>query len=138
MLLLLLLDLMSEFRWELMYIFLTENIRSSLTHLHGFQLLVLLPWFIEIIFLICRKRINLLLLKKSSDRLVIVAKGLLKPLLPRNLAFAIFGELLIVFSTKVLLLYTSSIQQLGGVFAPDKAKLSAENSSKNSDLDDSS
>ena len=28
---------------ELMYISLTENIRSSLTHLHGFQQIVLLP-----------------------------------------------------------------------------------------------
>ena len=40
----------SEFRSELMYISLIENVRSSLTHLHGFQLLVLLPSFIEIIF----------------------------------------------------------------------------------------
>ena len=30
-------------RLELMYISLIENIRSSLTHLHGFQLLVMLP-----------------------------------------------------------------------------------------------
>ena len=54
---------------------------------------------------------------KSSDRIVIVAKGLLKLpnlhmlikqkslLLPRNLALVTFGELLIVFSTKVNLLY---------------------------------
>ena len=33
----------SGFRLELMYIYHTENIRSSLIHLHGFQLLVLLP-----------------------------------------------------------------------------------------------
>ena len=33
----------SGFRLELMYISLILNIRSSLTHLHGFQLLVLLP-----------------------------------------------------------------------------------------------
>ena len=31
------------FRLELMYISLIENIRSSLIHLHGFQLLLLLP-----------------------------------------------------------------------------------------------
>ena len=30
-----------------------SSIRSSLIHLHGFQLLVLLPWFIEIIFFVC-------------------------------------------------------------------------------------
>ena len=56
-------------------------------------------------------------LKQSSDTLVIVAKGFLKlpnlhmlikqksPLLPRNLALVTSGELLIVFSTKVNLLY---------------------------------
>ena len=54
--------------------------------------------------------------KVSSDRLVIVAKGFLKlpnlhmllkqsPSLPRNLALWTFGKLLIVFSTKVNLLY---------------------------------
>ena len=34
---------LSRFRLELIYTSLTESIRSSLTHLHGFQLLVLLP-----------------------------------------------------------------------------------------------
>ena len=42
-LLLLLMNFVIGFRLELMYISLIENIRSSLTHLHGFQLLVLLP-----------------------------------------------------------------------------------------------
>ena len=41
-LLLLLVNFVSGFRLELMYISLIENIRSSLIHLHGFQLLVLL------------------------------------------------------------------------------------------------
>ena len=41
-LLLLLVNFLSGFRLELMYISLIERIRSSLTHLHGFQLLVLL------------------------------------------------------------------------------------------------
>ena len=40
--LLLLVNFASEFRVELMYISLIENIRSSLTHLNVFQLLVLL------------------------------------------------------------------------------------------------
>ena len=40
-LLLLVLSFMGEFRLELMYIFLIKSIRSSRTHLHGFQLLVL-------------------------------------------------------------------------------------------------
>ena len=42
-LLLLLVNFVSGFRLELIYISLMENIRSSLIHLHGFQLLVLLP-----------------------------------------------------------------------------------------------
>ena len=42
-LLLLLVNFVSGFRLELMCISLIEIIRSSLTHLHGFQLLVLLP-----------------------------------------------------------------------------------------------
>ena len=42
MLLLLLVNFVSRSRLELMYIFLIENIRSSITHVHGFQLLLLL------------------------------------------------------------------------------------------------
>ena len=42
-LLLLLVNFLSGFRLELMYISLIENIRPRLIHLHGFQLLVLLP-----------------------------------------------------------------------------------------------
>ena len=41
--LLLLVNFVSGFRLQLMYISLMENIRSNLIHLHGFQLLVLLP-----------------------------------------------------------------------------------------------
>ena len=42
-LLLLLVNFVSWFMLELMYISLIESIRSSLTHLHSFRLLVLLP-----------------------------------------------------------------------------------------------
>ena len=42
-LLLLVVHFVSEFRLELMHISLIVSIRSILTHLHGFQLLVLLP-----------------------------------------------------------------------------------------------
>ena len=62
----------------MMYMSFIVSFRSSLTYLHGFQLLVLLPWFIEIIFFARTNRINLLNLKESSDRLVIIAKGFLK------------------------------------------------------------
>ena len=66
---------------------------------------------------VCTNRINLLSLTESSDRLVIVAKGFLKlPNLhmllkqkslsfPRNFALGTFDKLLLVFSTKVNLLY---------------------------------
>ena len=68
-------------------------------------------------FFVCTKRLNLSILKYILYRLVIVAKAFLKLLnlhmlikqksllLPRNLALGTFGELLIVFSTKVNLLY---------------------------------
>ena len=49
-LLLLLVKFVSWFRLELMYISLIVSIRSNLTHLYGFQQLVLLPLFIEITF----------------------------------------------------------------------------------------
>ena len=62
-LLLLLVNFVKGFRLEFMYISLTENIRSSLIHLHGFQLFVLLPQFIEITFFICTKEKNLLILR---------------------------------------------------------------------------
>ena len=39
----------------MMYLSLIENIQSSLTHLHGFQMLMLLPQFIEITFLFVPK-----------------------------------------------------------------------------------
>ena len=58
-LLLLLMNSLSGFILELMYISLIISIRSSLTNLHGFQLLVLMPYFIEITFFVCTNRINL-------------------------------------------------------------------------------
>ena len=56
-----LVNFMSGFKLELMYISLIENIRSSLIHLHGLQLLVLLPQFIEVTFFCLYQR------EKSSD-----------------------------------------------------------------------
>ena len=55
-----------------------------------------------------------------------------------NLAVGTFDELLIVFSTKVNLLYFRfSTVQICCLFASDKAKLFAQNFSKNSNIDDS-
>ena len=74
----LLMNFVSGFRLELMYTFLIINIRSSFVYLHDFQLLVLLPWLTEITFFICTNRINILNPMKSSDRVVMVAKGFFK------------------------------------------------------------
>ena len=61
------------------------------------------------------------------------------PSLPRNVALKTFGELLMVFSIKVNLLYISTLfsrlQVLSSAF--DKAKLFAKTFSKNSNLDNS-
>ena len=83
-------------------------------------------------------------------RLIIVTKGFLKlpnlhmllkqksPSLPRNFALGTFSELLIVFSTKVILQYLFySTNQEVLPSTPDKAKLFAKNFSTNSSLDDS-
>ena len=114
LLLLLLVTFVKGFRLELMYIPLIVNIRPILNYLtRGFELLVLLSYFVEITFFVCTSQINLLNLKEISDRLVIVAKGFLKlptlhmlikrksPSLPKNLAVGTFDKLLLVFSTKV-------------------------------------
>ena len=73
--------------------------------------------FIETTFFICTNRLDLLNVKESSERLVIVAKGFLKLSnlrvlikqkrlsLLRNLVLGTFGKLPIVFSTKLNLLY---------------------------------
>ena len=60
--LLLLLNFVGGFGLELIYISLIISIRSNLTHLYGFQQLLLLPQLIEIIFVFTNK-INLLNLK---------------------------------------------------------------------------
>ena len=114
LLLLLLVTFVKGFRLELMYITLIVHIRPILNYLtRGFELLVLLSYFVEITFFVCTSQINLLNLKEISDRLVIVAKGFLKlptlhmlikrksPSLPKNLAVGTFDKLLLVFSTKV-------------------------------------
>ena len=145
-LLLLLVNCVSGFRLGLMYTSPIESIRSILTHLHGFQLL---PYVIEITFFVYTKRINLLILKQSSDRLVIVAKGFLK--LP-NLHMLIKQESITSqklgsrdfwrIANSVLSKGKSAIPPLFNgleVFssASDKAKFFAQNFSKNSNLDDS-
>ena len=66
-LLLLLVNFVSGLRLELIYISLIVNTRSYLTHLYDFQLLLLLPSLIEIIFLVCTNRINLLHFRQASN-----------------------------------------------------------------------
>ena len=93
------------------------NMRSIFIHLLGFQLLLRLSQLIEITSFDCTNRINLLCLKLTSGRIVISVQGFLRltnllilikqksPTLPTNLALQTFGKLLIVFLTKVNLLY---------------------------------
>ena len=96
-------------------------------------------------FFVCTNRKNLLNLKTSSARLIISVKGFLKLpnlhmliklnslSLPRNFALGNFGELLIVFSTKVNLFNGPELLSP----ASDKRKFFAKNFSKNSNLDNS-
>ena len=106
-LLLLLVNFVSGFRLELMYVSLMVSIRSNLTHLLVFQLLVLLPYFIEITFFClyhqnkfsqskvkfrqasnhCKSLPNL---KLPNLHMLLKQKS---PSLPRNLAFRTLGEL---------------------------------------------
>ena len=126
-----------------------ESIRSSLTHLHGFQLLCcchsLSLFFTEITFF------RLYQTDKSSESKVKFRNAsnrckrvLEAPKLPyanktkesiTSLALRTFGKLQIVFSTKVNLLYLL-YSMAWRCSASDKAKLFAENFSKNSNLDD--
>ena len=98
-------------RFKLMYISLIVNIKSSLIHHHGFQLLMQLPQFIEIIFFIFAYTINTLYLRSNSDRLLTIAKGFLElqnllMLIKQNLYHSPeFWLFLIVFSVKVNLLH---------------------------------
>ena len=116
MLLLMLINFVTGLLLELMYTSLTINIRSSLIHLHGFQVLLVLPLLLEITSFIFINRINLLWLSPRSDSLVITAKRLLKLLKllmlikerslspPRNLVLLTFYNL-IAFWRKINLLF---------------------------------
>ena len=115
MLLLMLINFVTGLLLELMYTSLTINIRSSLIHLHGFQVLLVLPLLLEITSFIFINRVNLLWLSPRSDSLVITAKRLLKLLKllmlikqrslspPRNLVLLTFYNL-IAFWRKINLL----------------------------------
>ena len=134
MLLLLLVNFLSRISLELIYISPIQNIRSTLTRLHGFSAA-------------CRAAtvhrnhfFHLYEKDRSSDskvkfrqvsnhckRVLEAAKlAYANPLPPRNLALMTFGKLLIVFSTKVNMLY----------LLYSTAQLFAENLSKNRNLDD--
>ena len=116
MLLLMLINFVTGLLLELMYTSLTINIRSSLIHLHGFQVLLVLPLLLEITSFIFINRINLLWLSPRSDSLVITPKRLLKLLKllmlikerslspPRNLVLLTFYNL-IAFWRKINLLF---------------------------------
>ena len=134
-----------------MHISFTLCIRSSLTYLHGFQLLVLLPLFIKITFYVCTNRINL---PKTKENLFRLASNCCKRVLEAaKLACANKTKESITsqklgswdfwqIANSVLNKGKSAIPPLFNgpevlSSASDKAKLFAENFSKNSNLDDS-
>lgn len=63
---------------ELMNVCFIENTRPSFNHFHGFQLLGLTLLFTKTTSVICTKRLDLLYLRTSSNRLIIYAKGFLR------------------------------------------------------------
>ena len=105
-LLLLTVNIGSGFRLELMYISLVVSIRSTLVHLHGFQLHVLLSYVKEITF-VCTNSINLLKLKfrQASDCCKRILEGAKLAYANKTKTLRTFCKLLILFSTKVNLLY---------------------------------
>ena len=100
-LLMLLVNFVSGLLLELMYISLIKNIRSSLTHLHSFQLLVQLPSYIEITFLFAPTKSSEFKVKvrqaSKHCKMVLAAAKLAyankkkNPSLPRKLALRTFG-----------------------------------------------
>ena len=96
----------SGFRLKLMYISLIVSIRSTLAHLHGFQLHALLSYVKEITF-VCTNSINLLKLKfrQASDCCKRILEGAKLACTNKTKALRTFRKLLLVFSTKVNLLY---------------------------------
>ena len=149
-LLLLLVYFVSGFRLELMYIFLIVSIRSSLIHLHGFQLLVQLPYFVEI------TSFNLFQQNKSSESKVKFRqvsshyKRVLEAAKPayanktkesitsqklRSLDIWQIANSVLNKGKSAIVPLFNSLEVLSS--ASSKAKLFAENFSKNSNLDNS-
>ena len=117
MLLLLLVNSVSGIKLELIYISLILSILSSLTHLRSFQLLVLLSHVVGVTFFrlyqqhkSSESKVEFRQVSSCCRRVFEAAKlsyanKTKESSLPRNLALRTFGELLIVFSTKVNLVY---------------------------------
>ena len=129
------------------------SIRSNLTHLHGFQQLVLLQWFMDgnhffhwyqkgksseskVKFRQASNRCKTVL---EASKLAYANKTRVHHFPETWLSLGTFGELLIVFSTKkvnlVYLLLFNGPEVLSS--ASDKAKLFVKKFSKNSNLNDS-
>ena len=115
-LLLLLVNFVSGFRLELMYISLVVSIMSSVTYLHGFRLFVLVHrnHFFHLYqqkkpeFKVKFRYISNRCKKVPESAKLAYAIKTKSPSLPRNLAVETFSELLILLltnSTKVNLLY---------------------------------
>ena len=120
--------------------------KSNLTHLPGFHLVVLQVLHIEIIFLIVIKETNQLVLRLCLDKLVIVVKGLLncygkktkESIVSEKVSSCVFwcitNSIVNRIKSAILPLFNGLEVSIS---ASEKAKLSAELFSKNSNLDDS-
>ena len=113
----LVLNVASGLRLELMYLSLILNIRSSLTHFHGFQLLVLLLQLMEVTFFglhqpnkSSKSKINFSEAINDCKKVLDATKTAhanktRASSFPETWLSRLFGKLLIMFSAKVNLLY---------------------------------
>ena len=147
LLLLLLVNFVSGSRLELMSISLIENIRSSITHLHGFQLLVLLSYFIEITFFRLYQKDkssdSKIKFRQASNRCKRILEAAKLHKTKESITYLKIG------SRDFWQIANSVVNKGKSVIPPlfngpdvlpsasDKAKLFAVNFSKNSNLDDS-
>ena len=146
--LLLLVNLVSGFRLELMYISRIVSIRSNLTHLRYFQQLVLLPYFIESTFFVCTNTSSESKVKfrQASDRCKRVleaawlacsakTKESITSQKPGSQKFSRIANSFLNKGKSAIPPLFNGPEVLSS--ASDKAKLFAENFSKNSNLGDS-
>ena len=142
MLLLLLVNFVSGFRLELIYISLIVSIRSNLTHLHDVQQLLLLPEIFCFLFVPAESKVKFRQASNHCKRVLEAAKlGYATKTKESITSQKLGSEDFLSIANSVLNKGKSAIPLINWTevlsFASDKAKLYAKNFSKNSYLDDS-